>query len=70
VQAGAAALTVEIPPGVAARIRTGGGGLSSIAVDEARFPPAAGGYASPGYDQASDRVELTVQAGLASVEIR
>jgi hypothetical protein len=70
VQAGAAALTIELPPGVAARIRTGGSGLSSIEVDQARFPPTAGGYASADYDQASNRVELTIQAGLASVEIR
>jgi hypothetical protein len=70
IQAGAAALTIELPPGVAARIRTGGSGLSNLDVDQARFPATPSGYASTDFEQAANRVDLTLHAGLAQVIIR
>ena len=68
--AGAAALVIEVPPGVAARIRTSGSGLSRFEVDQSRFQPVEGGYQTEGFDSAQDRVDLLLQTGLASVEIR
>ena len=70
VQAGAARITVVVPPGVAARVRTKGIGLSSVNVDRGRFPPADGGYASPGFDEAADRLDLTLEGGVAGFEVR
>jgi hypothetical protein len=69
VRCGAARVGIRIPERVAARIvsRTG---LASMRVDEARFPRYEGGYRSPGFDEAPDRVDLTVEGGAATVEIR
>jgi hypothetical protein len=67
-QAGAASLTLEIPAGVAARIRSRMA-LGSTQVDQARFPPSAGGYESPDYATAPNRVEIDVQGGVGSVRI-
>jgi hypothetical protein len=38
-------------------------------VNEARFPRAFDGYASPDYQNAPNRVEIDVQAGVGSVTI-
>jgi hypothetical protein len=69
VRCGAARVGIRIPERVAARIvsRTG---LASMRVDETRFPKFEGGYRSPGFDEAPDRVDLTVEGGAATVEIR
>jgi hypothetical protein len=69
VQAGAAQITIIVPEGVAARIREDVG-LASVRVDTFRFPKADGLYESTGFDTASNRVELHVQGGVASVEVR
>jgi hypothetical protein len=68
-QAGAASLTFEIPEGVAARIRTRVV-LGSVQVDETRFPAVAGGYESPDYATAANRVDIDVQGGVGSLRIR
>lgn len=67
-EAGAASLTLEIPVGVAARIRSRMA-LGSTQVDERRFPRSASGYASPDYDGAANRVDIDVQGGVGSVRI-
>jgi len=67
-QAGAASLTLEVPTGVAARIRTRMG-LGSTQVDQARFPASAGGYESPDYATAANRVDIDVQGGVGSLRV-
>ncbi|HEX5451773.1 MAG TPA: hypothetical protein VFW86_05225 [Candidatus Limnocylindrales bacterium] len=67
-QAGAASLTIEVPTGVAARIRTRMA-LGSAQIDQTRFPPTAGGYESPDYATSSNRVDIDVGGGVGSVRI-
>jgi hypothetical protein len=69
IEAGAAQVNVEVPDGVAARIRAQIG-LGSTSVDEVRFPRAGGGWASPDYDGAARRAEIHVSGGVGSVRIR
>ena len=66
--AGAASLTFEVPTGVAARIRTRMA-LGSAQIDQTRFPPTVGGYESPDFASATDRVEIDVQGGVGSLRI-
>ena len=68
IDAGAAQVRVTVPAGVAARIRAQMG-LGSTSVDEARFPRAAGGWASPDYDTAARRADITIQGGVGSVRV-
>lgn len=69
VKAGAAQVNISVPRGVAARITTEGG-LSSFDVDTSRFPKADGGFESPGFSTAVNRVEIRVESGVSSVSIR
>lgn len=68
IDAGAAQVRVTVPAGVAARIKAQMG-LGSTSVDEARFPRAPGGWASPDYDTAQRRAEITIQGGVGSVRV-
>ena len=68
-ETGAAALVLEVPDGVAARIRTRVV-LGSVKIDESRFPPVAGGYESRDYGTAANRVDIDVQGGVGSLQIR
>lgn len=56
--AGAASITIVVPPGVEARVNTQGGLLS-----------VSGRTETPGYGAAADRVTVTLQGGAASVAI-
>lgn len=67
-ETGAASLTVEVPNGVAARIRTRMA-LGSNQVDEAAFPRSGDGFESPGYATATNRVDLDISGGVGSVRI-
>ncbi len=67
--AGAASLVVRIPQGVAARIRARGG-LSGITVDTARFPRSGDTYQSPDYSTAPNRIDLDVELGVGSFDVR
>jgi hypothetical protein len=67
-ETGAAALTVEVPDGVAARIQSRMA-LGTTNVNEARFPRSGGGYASPDWETAANRVELDLQGGVGSVRV-
>jgi hypothetical protein len=67
-QTGAASLTIEIPAGVAARIRTRMA-LGSTQVDQTRFPAGAAGYESADYATAANRVEIDVQGGVGSLRV-
>lgn len=69
IETGASSLTVTIPEGVAARIKEEGFG--GFTVDRVRFPRVKDGvFESPDYDTAVNRVELTVEYGMASISIR
>ena len=69
VRAGVASVVMRVPPGVAARIRASGG-LAEIHVDRGRFPRAGGVYQSADYDTAANRVDIDVETGVGSVNIR
>jgi hypothetical protein len=69
VEAGAAGVVIEVPAGVAARIRTRVV-LGSVQVDETHFPPVAGGYESPDYASADNRADIDVQGGVGSLRVR
>ncbi len=67
-EAGAASLTFEVPAGVAARIRTKMA-IGSSQIDQVRFPAVAGGYESPDYATAANRVDIDVSGGVGSVKV-
>ena len=66
---GAASLEVIIPEGLSARIRTSVGAVD-LKVDEMRFPRNGGYYQSQDFDTAANSVDLTVDAGAASIKIK
>jgi hypothetical protein len=68
VDAGAATVRIEAPDGVALRL-IGRMQIGTNDIDTRRFPAAADGWASPDYDTASNRVELTVTGGLATLQV-
>lgn len=68
IEAGAAQVTVEVPQGVAATIRSQMG-LGSSSVDEGRFPRTAHGWESPDYATAAHRADIHVSGGVGSVRI-
>ncbi len=69
VSGGATTLSIDVPAGVSAQVRYRGG-LDNIEVDEARFPAAGEHlFRSPGYDTAANRVDLTIDAGMATVRV-
>jgi len=67
-ETGAAALIIEVPAGVAARIRSRMA-IGSSQVDEARFPRTATGFESPDYPTAVNRVDLDLQGGVGSIRV-
>jgi LiaI-LiaF-like transmembrane region len=69
VSGGAASFKIHVPPGVAASIRFSGG-LASLDVDRQRFPSSGNLYQSPDYAIAENKIELFIEVGAASVEIR
>ena len=69
IESGAASLSVRIPEGVAGRIRFDGA-LSSITVDQVRFPRREGAYESPDFASATNKVDLKIEVGVGSVDIR
>ena len=69
IRGGAARLTLEIPPGVAARIDTRLG-ASSTNIDASRFPKVGDVYISPDYDTATNKVDLRIDSGASSITVR
>jgi cell wall-active antibiotic response 4TMS protein YvqF len=67
-ETGAASLVVEVPSGVAARIRTRIA-LGSSHIDESRFPRTSDGYASPDYATATNRVDIDISGGVGSFRV-
>jgi hypothetical protein len=68
IESGLGSMKIRFPMGVAGKIRTEGG-LASISVDSSRFPRSGSVYMSADYDEAENKVELSVKTGLGSVEI-
>ena len=68
VESGIASMKIRFPMGVAGKIRTEGG-MASISVDSSRFPRSGSVYMSADYDEAENKVDLSVKTGLGSVEI-
>jgi hypothetical protein len=70
ISGGAATLGIEVPDGVSARV-THKGGLSTLEVDEDRFPSVGNNrYQSPDFETANNRVDITIESGLTTVEVR
>ncbi len=67
-ESGAASLAIEVPTGVAARIRTRMA-LGSSQIDQAAFPRTADGYESPGYANATNRADIDISGGVGSVRV-
>jgi hypothetical protein len=67
-ETGAAALVVEVPTRVAARIRSRMA-IGSSQVDEARIPRTASGFESADYATAANRVDLDLQGGVGSIRV-
>lgn len=68
VHAGAAAVVLRVPQGVAGRIQMKSG-LVGTKIDNNRFPFNGNIYETPEYDSAENRVEILVEAGVGSIEI-
>ena len=69
IEAGVSSLKMTIPTGVATRIRVKSG-LASVHVNATRFPRTDGDvYQSADYATASNRADITIEAGVGSVEI-
>jgi Cell wall-active antibiotics response 4TMS YvqF len=68
VQAGAASLSIEVPSGVAARIRSTSV-LGSSQVDQNRFPRVGDAYESPDYATATNRADISISSGVGSVKV-
>jgi hypothetical protein len=69
IDAGAASVNVHVPASTAARIRVEEG-VNSVNVDTNRFPRLNSGfYQSTGYDTATDRADINIEAGLGSVTV-
>ena len=66
---GAASLEVTIPDSLSARIRASLG-AADMQIDESRFPRNGSYYQSPNYDSAANSVDMTIDAGAASIKIR
>jgi hypothetical protein len=69
IRAGAASLDLLIPEGVAASI-TIDSGVSSVNVDEGRFPKTGDRYESPDFNSAQNKVTLDIDIGAASLKVR
>ncbi|MDQ6672019.1 MAG: DUF5668 domain-containing protein [Chloroflexota bacterium] len=70
ISSGAATITVEIPQAVAAQVRHHGG-LSTLDIDEARFPLVGEGvYRSADYASAKNQVDLSIDTGLTTIVVR
>ena len=69
-EAGVASVNIRVPEGTAARIRVKEG-LTSLNVDTNRFPQLDSRlYQSSNFDSATDRAEISIEAGLGSITIK
>jgi len=57
-----------VPDGLSARIHVSVG-MAGVSVDETRFPRNGNYYQSPDYDSAANAVDMTINAGAASIKV-
>lgn len=70
IKSGVASVVARVPQGVGVRIRSTGG-LAEINVDTARFPRTrSNDYCSADYDTAENRLDLEIETGVGSVQVR
>lgn len=69
VKGGLASINLIVPPGVAARIQLQTG-LTGNNIDTNRFPLNGGVYQSPDYESAANKVEIFVEGGMGSIDVR
>jgi hypothetical protein len=69
IKSGVASVKVQIPEGVAARIHSSAG-LGAVNVDLKRFPKSGGVHLSPDYEQAVNKIDLSIETGLGTVDVR
>lgn len=70
IHSGAASVKVHLPPDTQAAIR-GTMGLGSLEVDKSRFPDRGTGvFQSDNFMTAPDRIEMNIEGGVGSVQIR
>ena len=67
-ETGAASLAIEVPAGVAARIRSRLA-LSSSQIDQAHFPRVGDAYESPDFASAPNRADIDVRGGVGSLKV-
>jgi hypothetical protein len=67
-ETGAASLVLEVPTGVAARIRSRMA-LGTSQVDESRFPRSVSGFESPDFATAANRADIDLQGGVGSIRV-
>lgn len=65
---GAASLEVIVPEGLSARIRASLGAVD-LKIDPSRFPRNGNIYQSPDFDTAANSVDMTIDAGAASIKV-
>jgi hypothetical protein len=69
ISGGASTITLEIPQGVAAQIRHRGG-LSTLNVDQNRFPQVSEGlYRSADYDTAPNKLDINLETGVTTIQV-
>jgi hypothetical protein len=69
IDTGASSLKIHVPSGVAASIRIKSG-IASVNVASGRFPRVDGGlYQSADYPTAANRADITIDAGVGSIEV-
>jgi hypothetical protein len=68
VEGGAARITLHVPGGVAALVRTNAG-LSHVTVDETRFPRIGGAYRSPDFESAPNKVIIAIDAAVGRIQV-
>ena len=66
---GAASLEVIVPEELSARIRASLG-AADLKIDQSRFPRNGSYYQSPDYEAAANAVDMTIDAGAASIKIK
>ncbi len=69
IKGGVGSATITIPDGVAARIRVNGG-LGGVRVNESRFPKFGDAYQSADYVTAANKIDIAVDGGVGSIDIR
>jgi hypothetical protein len=69
ISGGASTISVEVPQGVGAQIRVRGG-LSTVNVDESRFPEVSDNlYRSANYETASNKVDVNLETGVTTIQV-